>query len=173
MRLAKDALAGATVPCLNPVMENDLFVRRAEPSDAKHIGALVRRTLRISNAADYSNETIERVAANFTAEYVEALMRTRTVVVALWDQKIVGTASLEQDNCRTVFVAPEMQQRGVGRQLMKKIETVAQHAGYAAVQVPSSLTAVGFYEQLGFEAVGEAYHGDEKTILMKKDIDRT
>ena len=34
---------------------------------------------------------------------------------------------------------------------------------------PSSITAEHFYTKLGFEAVGESHHGDERTIIMERD----
>jgi len=36
--------------------------------------------------------------------------------------------------------------------------------------VPSSITAAGFYRKLGFVFVRDEFHGDERTIIMKKDI---
>ncbi|WP_280940334.1 hypothetical protein [Mesorhizobium sp. LNHC221B00] len=34
--------------------------------------------------------------------------------------------------------------------------------------VPSSLTAEAFYARLGFRAVRDSYHGEERTIIMQR-----
>jgi hypothetical protein len=38
--------------------------------------------------------------------------------------------------------------------------------------VPSSVTAEAFYARLGFKAVRDSYHGDERTIIMERPLDR-
>lgn len=38
----------------------------------------------------------------------------------------------------------------------------------ATLHVRSSVTADGFYRKLGYVAVGERFHGTERTIMMEK-----
>jgi histone acetyltransferase (RNA polymerase elongator complex component) len=54
--------------------------------------------------------------------------------------------------------------------LMQAIEDLARSKGINAVQVPSSLTARGFYALLGYQEISEVLHGEERTILMTKVI---
>jgi hypothetical protein len=39
-----------------------------------------------------------------------------------------------------------------------------------ALVVPSSVTAEQFYAMLGFKAVRDSYHGDERTIFMERHL---
>ncbi|WP_375077462.1 MULTISPECIES: GNAT family N-acetyltransferase [unclassified Pseudomonas] len=128
------------------------------------------QTLRLSNAADYPPQVIERVAANFDAAGVRGLLESRQVFVALDDERVVATASLAGDVVRSVFVLPEMQGRGVGKALMRYIEGVARAAGVQLLRVPASLTAVPFYAALGYTVIREVVEGDERTQVMAREL---
>ncbi|AZC36892.1 acetyltransferase, GNAT family [Pseudomonas chlororaphis subsp. piscium] len=84
--------------------------------------------------------------------------------------EIVGTASLDGHVVRSVFVAPERQGQGVGRQLMAELERQALGAGITQLTVPSSITAEGFYANLGFRTLREQYHGEERTLIMQREL---
>jgi GNAT superfamily N-acetyltransferase len=67
-----------------------------------------------------------------------------------------------------VFVAPHVQARGIGKLLMAEIERTARGRNIASLTVPSSVTAETFYARLGFKAVHDSYHGDERTTIMER-----
>ncbi|WJI42044.1 GNAT family N-acetyltransferase [Mesorhizobium opportunistum] len=68
-------------------------------------------------------------------------MGKRDVFVATIAGRIVGTASLDGEVIRTVFVAPDVQGQGVGRRLMAESELAARKGGMKLLTVSSSLTA--------------------------------
>lgn len=148
----------------------DAQIRRAVESDAEAISQLIVQTLRLSNAADYPPEVIDRVAANFDVAGVRALMASRAVFVALDEARVVATASLADDVVRSVFVLPEMQGRGLGKALMNHVEGVARTAGVQQLRVPASLTAVPFYVALGYAVIREVVEGDERTLVMAREL---
>jgi len=145
-------------------------IRPAREADAEAISRVIVQTLRLSNAADYPPQVIERVAANFDAAGVRGLLESRQVFVALDDERVVATASLADDVVRSVFVLPEMQGRGVGKALMRYIEGVARAAGVQLLRVPASLTAVPFYAALGYTVIREVVEGDERTQVMAREL---
>ena len=145
-------------------------VRLADAADARAISQVVLAALRESNAADYSAEIIEQVAANFSPAAILGLLEQRQVFVATNDQQVIATASLDGDVVRSVFVDPRYQGSGVGRQLMTALHQAATRAGIDTLRVPSSLTAEGFYRRLGYEVQGEQFHGAERTIIMEKAL---
>lgn len=145
-------------------------IRAAQPSDAPAISAVIVAALRISNARDYSPEVIQRVESNFTAARIETLIATRQVLVAMQDQQLLGTASLDGQVVRSVFVAPDLHGQGVGRRLMAAVERLAHEQGVSELLVPSSLTAQGFYRQLGFTVLREVVEGDERTLVMTRQL---
>ena len=148
----------------------NVLVRAARAEDAAAISKVIIAALRESNALDYPPEVIAQVAQNFAAPQVLALMSQRQVSVAIDDQVVVGTASLDQQVIRSVFVAPEQQGKGIGKLLMARIESVAATHGLKELRVPSSITAEGFYALLGFQKVRDEFHGAERTVIMLKHL---
>ncbi|MFT4065920.1 GNAT family N-acetyltransferase [Paraburkholderia sp.] len=145
-------------------------IRAARTTDADCISHVIIRCLRETNAQDYPDEVIRRVGQNFSAAAVLALMARRTVFVATLEKRIVGTASLDGSVVRTVFVSPDLQHQGIGRLLMEQVEREARAAGVKVLAVPSSVTAGQFYSRLGFKPVREDYYGEERTIVMERNL---
>ncbi len=145
-------------------------IRAAREGDAEAISRVIIAALRETNAGDYSPKIIVRVAENFSPAAVLRLLASRVVFVAVQGATVVGTASLDGAVVRTVLVSPSAQKQRVGLKLMAEIEGAARANGIAVLSVPSSITAQGFYAKLGFEVVEERYHGDERTIIMKRSL---
>ncbi|MDD1014937.1 GNAT family N-acetyltransferase [Pseudomonas sp. TNT2022 ID1025] len=147
-----------------------LHIRPATADDANAISTVIIRSLRQTNAADYSAALIAQIEDNFTPVRVLALLEQRQVLVALVDQQVVATASLQGNVVRSVFVAPEMQGRGLGRALMQAVEALAQQSGQVLLRIPSSITAQGFYARLGYVQVREVMEGAERIIVMERAL---
>lgn len=149
----------------------EYLIRTATPDDAAAISQVVRLALAESNARDYPPAVIASVQANFGPEQVRGLLAAREVLVAEEAGCVIGTASLDGDVVRTVFVAPGAQGLGVGRRLMEQVEALARERGVALLKVPSSITAEGFYAGLGFQAVQQIIRGEERTIVMERSLE--
>ena len=147
------------------------LIRRAMPVDAQAISKVVIAALRESNARDYSPEVIAQFEQNFCPASILKLMQQRQMYVAILEQHVVGTASLDQTVVRSVFVSPHHQGRGIGQQLMARLKEAAIVAQVEELRVPSSLTAESFYAQLGFAKVRDEFHGAERTIIMALRLD--
>ncbi|MBD1554493.1 GNAT family N-acetyltransferase [Pseudomonas typographi] len=146
-------------------------VRPATSEDAAAISRVVIAALHKSNSLDYSPEVITQVEKHFSPGAVSALLSKRKVFVALLSENITGTASLEGDVVRSVFVDPAYQGIGMGRQLMEVIHATAARAGIGALRVPSSITAQGFHATLGYRKIRGDFHGAERTIVMAKQLE--
>ncbi|WP_061237678.1 GNAT family N-acetyltransferase [Ectopseudomonas composti] len=145
-------------------------IRPARASDAPAISRVIISALRVSNARDYAPEVIERVEQSFSVVRVAQLIDTRQVLVAERNRQLLGTASLDGEVVRTVFIDPPMQGQGIGRLLMLAITRLAREQGIAELLVPSSLTARGFYQRLGFELQREVIDGAERTLVMARRL---
>jgi len=148
----------------------DYSIRPASLDDAKGISRVVLSALRETNASDYSEAVIARVAQHFSPETVCGLLAQRLVFVAVHDESVIGTASLDGRVVRTVFIDPRWQGRGIGRALMAEVERVAVERRVAVLSVPSSVTAEPFYAKLGFVSVRDIYEGEERTIVMERPL---
>ena len=153
-----------------PTMRIAAEIRRALPSDAEEISRVIIRALHETNGRDYPAHVITAVATNFSPERVAEKLAARRAHVAIVDGQIVGTASLDGDVVRSVYVDPSYQGKGIGARLMDVLETFARTQAVSTLGVPSSITAEGFYRRLGFVFVRDEFHGDERTIIMKKDV---
>lgn len=148
-------------------------IRPAQAGDAADISRVIIRALRETNAKDYTPDIIARVELSFSPAAVERLIEQREVFVAEMENCVVGTASLDGQALRTMFVLPDMQGRGIDRLLVQRIEMVARERQLAVLMVPATVTAEAFYARLGFTAVREAYHGEERTIIMERVLSPT
>ena len=148
----------------------ECHVRPATSNDAAAISRVVLAALRESNSQDYPADVIAQVGQSFTPEAITAQLHKRKVFVALLCEDIIGTASLDGDVVRSVFVDPVHQKGGIGRHLMDVIHATAAHAGVKSVLVPSSITAETFYAALGYQKIREAFHGAERTVVMEKRL---
>ncbi|MBU0522503.1 MULTISPECIES: GNAT family N-acetyltransferase [Pseudomonas] len=145
-------------------------IRPATAADASAISQVIIQSLRQSNALDYPPDIIEQVEKSFSTESIRTLLTQRQVFVAMINSHIVATASLDRDVVRSVFVDPTQQGRGLGRQLMATIESIAAEAKIEVLRVPSSITAEAFYFKLGFRKVRDEFHGAERTIIMERRL---
>jgi predicted N-acetyltransferase YhbS len=145
-------------------------IRPASVGDADAISHVIVAALRETNAKDYAPEIIARLEKNFSTAAVRRLIRKQRMFVAILRQQIVGTASLDGTMARSVFVAPNVQGMGIGSRLMVEVEKAAREAGLTTLVVQSSVTAEQFYVKLGFKALRDSYYGDERTIIMERDL---
>jgi len=123
-------------------------IRKFKSDDAAEVSKLICRSLTLVNSKDYSEENIRFMTEHFSAQTVAELAEKRYMLVALEDAKIVGTGSLCNDHVYTLFVDPDQQGKGIGKALMRELEALAVNKGIAVLRVPSSLTALRFYEHL-------------------------
>ena len=147
-------------------------IRRATVGDAPAMSALIRQTVTASNAADYSAELIAHLLEEFAPEPVARRMDGRDVFVLCKGDDVIGTVSLglAAGKLHSMFVHPDMQKQGYGRQLVAHLEGHAVVRGFEEIKVSSSLTAQGFYTRLGYESLGMEANPGVATCLMRKQI---
>ena len=145
-------------------------IRPARLSDAAAISATIERALRIANARDYPASVIDRNVANNTPAIIAARIANDYVVVGEIDGRVFGTASLNGDAVKGVFVDPDVHGKGVGGALIREIERLAREQQIEELRLQSSITAVGFYQRHGFSLVREVWFGEERTYVMLRRL---
>jgi GNAT superfamily N-acetyltransferase len=83
------------------------------------------------------------------------------------EDNLEGCCILTPDNkteirLRQMAVISGLQHRGIGRAIMNFAENVARDRGYKVLHMHARKTAVGFYQKLGYEIIGEEF--EEVTI---------
>ena len=160
-------LSSATIATYD--MTTELEIRRATARDAEAVYEIVLRALRETNARDYPASVIDRLVLTLP-NGVASTLEEWHAYVAVVDGRIVGTASLNDRTVRAVFVHPDYQGRGIGTELMNSVENAASVQSESTLSVQSSITAQPFYAKRGFKVVREVFYGEERTIVMSKDI---
>ena len=77
-------------------------------------------------------------------------------------ETMVGCVALlpldeRQMRLRQLIVDPGYERRGIGRVLVERSETLAREAGCTQMILYARDTAVGFYDRLGYQSVGEPF----------------
>ena len=155
---------------------NDLIVRRFEPKDAAAVSALVIETMRISNSKDYGAAFIEQTVQYFTPEHILQKAGWTHFYVAEADDQIIGCGAigpywdkLDESCLFTIFVLPEYQGKGVGRQIIETLERDEYFLRAKRIEVPASITACAFYKKMGYaHKGGVAELDDEQHYRMEK-----
>lgn len=152
-------------------MKRESETRLALAADAEGISNIIAVTSRESNAADYSAETIETVVSSSSPARIEALIREGEFFVVEQDGRIVAAAGLVDETVRRLFVLPELQGAGIGRDLLAALEGAALRRGIQVLHVNSSLTAVGFYRRAGFAEGEEESLDGIRFVRMSKRLE--
>src|SRR5260370_39010038 len=106
---------------------DELTIRLATPADVPALSDLIRRTVRLSNAGDYTAEVVELISANYAPDKVAQRLVERDVFVCLDGLRldgpgIVGTIGLGGDKLRSLFVEARLQGKVVGARLVAQLE---------------------------------------------------
>ncbi|MEV4515428.1 GNAT family N-acetyltransferase [Dactylosporangium sp. NPDC049525] len=136
-------------------------VRRFEAGDAPAVAGLIGRCLREVNSRDYPAEIIERMCAHFDPDRIAALAGQREMFVAdavgtaeagrvAGTGGVAGTVSRDGNKVYTMFVRPDLAGRGIGRLLMRHIESLAAAEGHGFMETGASISAHRFYQRLGY-----------------------
>jgi predicted N-acetyltransferase YhbS len=157
-------------------------IKNYEDKYAKEMSDIILSNLYTINIKDHGKEVIDSIARHFTEDEINKNFPNRTkCLVALIDGKVVGTASL--DNFRgnivpnrymikTVFVNIKNQKQGIGKALMNAIEEYAKTIGTNDIIILSSIYALNFYKNLGYDFKdGSDVLNDEKEYTLIKKIE--
>ena len=84
------------------------------------------------------------------------------LIGAFEEEKMLGCCMLVREDAhscrlRQMAVLNNLQGKGIGRALMNFAENIARDMGYRKIIMHARKTAVGFYEKLGYKAVGEEF----------------
>ncbi|MGI3165160.1 GNAT family N-acetyltransferase [Pseudooceanicola sp. 200-1SW] len=153
-------------PALAPVrLPEDLMIRPGLPADTEALNRMLARSYRALLAPDYPADLL-REALPFVKRPRPGLLTCGTYFLALdpaddrvlaaggWtDTSPWGAAGRPgEGHVRHVATDPDVARQGLGRRIMGQVMRSAASAGVELLHCQATLTAVPFYESLGFEA---------------------
>lgn len=145
-------------------------IRDFKQGDEKQLSEMSRSCIVTLNSRDMEKSEIDATYEYFSPErFLEESKKARVFVAEL-DGRIAGTATLDGNLVRAVFVSAHTHGKGVGSALMKHVEAIAKKAGVTKLVLRSSPYAVGFYGKIGYRTVEEIRNEAGKMTVMEKDI---
>lgn len=151
-------------------------VRSFRAGDAEEVSALIAGTLRTVNIKDYSEEYIEANVLSHSPEVLIKRAEHGHMYVVCDNSRIVGCGAIagywgstDESILLTVFVLPEYQGRGIGRLIIQILEQDEFFLRAKRIEIPASITAVGFYRKMGYDYKnGIAETDDEQLYRLEK-----
>jgi len=134
---------------------NTITLREARIEDASFVAQVHVASVEGIKTSLYTADEIESWSKPRTIANYEELIRSREFFVAEAEDGIVGFGVLNPSNSiiEAVYVSPVATGRGVGMELMRKLEERAVSLGLKYLELNASLNAVPFYQRAGY--VGE------------------
>jgi GNAT superfamily N-acetyltransferase len=152
----------------------DITIRRFENGDASNVSQLIIDNLMLVNSRDYGEEASRQLARFYSPQLLLEYAQNGNLYVAVEYSMIIGTAMLDQDRVRNVFVRIDHHRQGIGKILMQYIEDIARQQGKVRLGLRASVSAVVFYQKLGYAIVEEIEEriGDAliKVVEMAKPL---
>ena len=128
-----------------------MTIRAFQAADAQAVPALIIRTMQTSNAKDYPPDMLQDVISRQTPADVLSRASWTHFYVAEEAGEIVGCGAIgpywdsqTESSLFSFFVAPERQGSGLGRAIMETLEQDAYFLRASRVEIPASITALGF-----------------------------
>ena len=148
-----------------------MIIRKFCESDAEKVSALIIHTLQASNSKDYSAETISALEKKMQPSGVLERASWTHFYVAEEGGDIIGCGAIgpywgseTESSLFNIFVLPEYQGKGVGRKIIGTLERDEYFLRAKRVEVPASITGVGFYRKLGYEYKNGIDRPDEERL---------
>ena len=151
-------------------------IRQFEHSDALAVSELIRNTIKISNTKDYPKELMDALINVETPEHVLERASWTHFYVVEDQEKIIGCGAIgpywgkeDESSLFTIFVSPEYQGKGVGREIIDTLEKDEYFLRAKRIEIPASITGVPFYLKMGYHFKnGISEPDDEHLIRMEK-----
>lgn len=148
-----------------------MIIRSFCEADAEKVSALIIHTLQASNSKDYSAETISALEKKMQPSGVLERASWTHFYVAEEGGDIIGCGAIgpywgseTESSLFNIFVLPEYQGKGVGRRIIETLEQDGFFLRAERVEVPASITGVGFYRKLGYEYKNGIDRPDEERL---------
>lgn len=122
---------------------------KATFSDAEKIYNTVKETVEKVYTECYNKEAADFFMHIHSLENIENDIKKFSVYMVCADGKIIGTGTCKKDYITRVYILPEFEHKGIGTELMEKLENEIR-TDYDCVYVDPSVVAVPFYEKRGY-----------------------
>lgn len=136
----------------------NLEIRRFNNNDATAVSKIICRNFLEVNIKDYSKEEMEYLSEIYNSDKVLEINGYAHMYVVCIDKEIVGCGAIssfwgKQDESilLTIFVLPDLHGKGIGRRIIKTLESDEYFLRAKRIEIPASITACEFYKKMGYD----------------------
>jgi putative acetyltransferase len=153
-------------------ISSSMEIRLFNAEDANSVLQIRKKNLELSDKKDYPEHITQTMIKTLSNEKLIEVSKksNRIILVAVIDSKVVGSGCLVDDNVRLMFVDPDFHHKGIGSELLRRIEKLAIEKGISKLYLKSSLPAEEFYARFEFVKYGEETKEMGPVILMSKQF---
>ncbi len=146
-----------------------IHIQKFKSDNLEAVSNLCSLCLKNINSKDITPEQTKFLLDHFTPESIKKSSKKVDIYVAVMGNDVVGTASLQENNIKAVFVHPDYHGRKIGANLMSYLEKILKDNGYKTASLTSSKYAVGFYKKLGYKIIEKINPPEvgEMTVMTK------
>jgi len=152
-------------------------IRRLTDLDAEAVSQVIRTTISISNKKDYPEDLMDQLIEYETPERVLERAGWTHFYVVEDEGQIIGCGAIgpywgkeDESSLFTIFVLPEYQGKGVGRQIIETLENDEYFLRARRIEIPASITGVPFYLKMGYHYKNGITEPDEEHLIrMEKN----
>lgn len=128
-----------------------ITIRKFDNMDAIEVSNLIRKVLIEINSKDYPQSVIDFMCNECTSNKLIEISKKREFFVAVENDRILGTVTLEKNYIGSVLLHPEHQNKYISTKLMSVIENLAKKNNIKKITLQASITAIQFYKKLGYK----------------------
>jgi putative acetyltransferase len=128
--------------------------RLATPEDATRLFELRRKSIIALAPHGMSVSEAEIWARNPSVPGMELKIREMEILVAEINGQVVGWGAIRGDRLEGLYTDPGFAGRGIGTELLSKLEVVMRTRGIRTMRAEASSNAEGFYLRRGYEPLG-------------------
>lgn len=149
-----------------------MVIREAAAEDLRLMKELHDRAIRELCRNDYTREELEGWIKKSTLEKYRWRLETQRIFIAEGEGRMLGFIRWypETNELCSICVEPEFARQGIGTTLMEHALEDAREQGVDLLWLDASLTAVPFYESLGWEYITFQTAGPLDCVRMEKRL---
>ena len=140
--------------------------RPAVPADAPQLLELRRRSITILASQGMPVAEVESWANNLSRAGMEQKIRALEIWIAEIDGRAAGWGAIRGDRLEGLYTDPDFAHRGIGTQLLDKLEALMRARGICRIDAEASANAEGFYLRRGYAPAGEP-RGETRPITKR------
>ena len=136
---------------------HDILLRTAQLNDLAQILQLFVTTIKHTCSNDYNSQQFEAwISSAKNKDIWINRIKNQYFLIAEINNQIVGFASLENKYyVDLLYLHKDYLKQGIACELYKRLEQIARESGKSEIESDVSITAVPFFEKMGFRMVHE------------------